>query len=76
MQTLSPHLLRSLLAQPDVVMPLPHTALDRLDRSQVVQLKLQLDAPIEPLGLLYRPDDADATVQLLIDFLVEQARGG
>jgi len=75
-QTLSPHLLRSLLAQPDVVMPLPHTALDRLDRSQVVQLKLQLDAPIEPLGLLYRPDDADATVQLLIDFLVEQARGG
>jgi len=74
-QTLSPHLLRSLLAQPDVVMPLPHTALDRIDSREVVQLKLQLDAPIEPLGLLHRPDDTGATVQLLIDFLVEQARG-
>lgn len=74
-QTLSPHLLRSLLAQSDVVMPVPHTALDRLDGSQVVQLRLQLDAPIEPLGLLYRPEDIGATVQLLIDFLVEQAAG-
>ncbi|SFM98574.1 LysR family transcriptional regulator [Variovorax sp. OV329] len=74
-QTLSPHLLRTLLAQPDVVMPVPHTSLDRLDRREVVQLPLQLDAPIEPLGLLYRPDDAGAAVQLLIDFLIEQAQG-
>ena len=74
-QTLSPHLLRTLLAQPDVVMPVPHTSLDRLDRRAVVQLPLQLDAPIEPLGVLYRPDDAGAAVQLLIDFLIEQAQG-
>lgn len=73
-QTLSPHLLRTLLAQPDVVMPLPHTALDRIGESDVVQLKLQLDAPIEPLGLLHRPEDTSAAAQSLIDFLVEQMR--
>lgn len=74
-QTLSPHLLGSLLAQPDVVIPVPHTMLDRIDPRDAVQLKLQLDAPIEPLGLLYRPDDVNATAQLLIDVLVEQAKG-
>ena len=74
-QTLSLHLLRSLLAQPDVVMPMPHSMLERIDPREAVQLRLQLDAPIEPLGLLYRPDDASAAVQLLIDVLVEQARG-
>lgn len=70
-QTLSPHLLRSLLAQPDVVMPIPHTSLDRIDPREVVQLKLQLDTPIDPLGLLYRPDEVSASAQLLIDVLVD-----
>lgn len=74
-QTLSLHLLRSLLAQPDVVMPMPHSMLERIDPREAVQLKLQLDAPIEPLGLLYRPDDASASMQLLIDVLVDQAKG-
>jgi DNA-binding transcriptional LysR family regulator len=76
-QTLSPHLLRSLLTEPDVVMPVPQTLLDRIDSSAVVQLKLaQLDAPIEPLGLLYRSGDDDNAVKtLLIDFLMEQAQG-
>jgi hypothetical protein len=74
---LSPHLLRSLLTEPDVVMPVPQTLLDRIDSSAVVQLKLaQLDAPIEPLGLLYRSGDDDNAVKtLLIDFLMEQAQG-
>lgn len=74
-QTLSAHLLRSLLAQPDVVVPIPQTSLDRIDPRDAVQLKLHLDAPIEPLGVLYRPDDAGAAVQLLIDVLADQAKG-
>jgi DNA-binding transcriptional LysR family regulator len=74
-QTLSPHLMASVLAQPDVVAPVPHTMLDRIDRSAVVELKLQMDAPIEPLGMLYRGDDVSGALALLIDFLTARATG-
>jgi DNA-binding transcriptional LysR family regulator len=73
MQTLSPQLLRSILAQPDVVAPVPRTVLDRIDRSAVVELKLPMHAPIEPLGMLYRTDNAVEPLSVLIDFLAARA---
>ncbi|HSW17432.1 MAG TPA: LysR substrate-binding domain-containing protein, partial [Ramlibacter sp.] len=72
-QTLSPFLLRSILAQPDVVVPVPHTVLDCIDRGAVVELRLNLHAPIEPLGMLYRADDAHGPLTVLIDFLAAAA---
>jgi len=72
-QVLAPHLLRVILAEPDVVVPVPHTVLDRLDREAVVELKLAVHAPIEALGMLYRPDNASGPLALLIDFLAARA---
>ena len=72
-QTLSPQLLRSILTQPDVVAPVPRTVLDRIDRSAVVELKLRMHAPIEPLGMHYRADNAVEPLSVLIDFLSARA---
>ncbi|WP_218509940.1 LysR substrate-binding domain-containing protein [Variovorax sp. dw_308] len=69
-QTLAPHLLRSMLAQPDVVVPVPHSLLDRLGRHGIVELPLELHAPIEPLGMLFRGSEAEGSLAVLIDFLV------
>jgi len=74
-QVLSPQLLRIVLAQPDVVVPVPHTVLDALDDAAVVVLKIDMHAPIEPLGMLYRADDASGPLALFIDFLTQQAAG-
>ena len=73
-QVRTPRLLRTILAQPDVVVPVPHTMLDGLDDSTVVELKLNMHAPIEPLGLLYRKHDASGSLELLIDFLLARAK--
>jgi DNA-binding transcriptional LysR family regulator len=74
-QALAPHLLLQILSRPDVVVPVPRTALDRLDRAAVVELKLDMHAPIDPLGMLYRIDSAEGPLALLIDFLAAQASG-
>jgi len=74
-QVLSPQLLRVVLTQPDVVVPVPHTVLDLLDDAAVVVLKVDMHAPIEPLGMMYRVEHASGPLALLIDFLTQQAAG-
>ena len=74
-QTLAPRLLLSMLSQPDVVVPVPLTLLDRLGRHGIVELPLDLQAPIEPIGLLFRSSDAEGALALLIDFLVAASQG-
>ena len=69
-QTLAPHLLLSMLAQPDVVVPVPLSLLERLLRHGIVQLPLELHAPIEPLGMLFREKEAEGSLAMLIDFLL------
>lgn len=69
-QTLSPRLLLSMLSQPDVVVPVPRTLLDRIGRHGIVELPLDLQAPIEPVGLLFRGSEAEGSLAMLIDFLV------
>lgn len=73
-QVLTPQLVRALLSQPDVVVPVPRTVLDQLDRSAVAELPLRMNAPIAPLGILYRTDNEVGPLQLLVDFLVAQAK--
>ncbi|MDT4890650.1 hypothetical protein FQZ97_1275270 [compost metagenome] len=53
---------------------MPRTVLDQLDRSAVVELPLRMNAPIAPLGILYRTDNAVGPLVLLVDFLVAQAK--
>ena len=72
-QVLSAQLLPVVLAEPGVVAPVPQTVLDRIDRSDVVELALDLHAPIEPLGMLYRSGDATGALAQLIDFLLAAA---
>jgi DNA-binding transcriptional LysR family regulator len=75
LQVLVPELLPAVLAEPGVLAPVPQCALDRLDGSRVQVLPLALDAPLEPLGMLYRQADADGTLaplQTLVDFLRSQ----
>ena len=75
-QVLAPELLPAVLAEPSVVAPVPQTTLDQLDRdrTRVVVLALDLHAPIEPLGMLYRAD-ADGVLAQLVAFLAAQAEG-
>lgn len=78
-QVLSAQLLPTVLAEPGVVAPVPRTVLDRIERNErndVVELALDLHAPIEPLGMLYRSSDATGALAQLIDFLSAAARGG
>lgn len=76
-QVLSAQLLPVVLAEPGVVAPVPQTVLDRIERSaDLVELALDLHAPIEPLGMLYRTGDAIGTLAQLIDFLSAAARVG
>lgn len=65
----------SMLSRPDVVVPVPLTLLDRLGRHGLVELPLDLQAPIEPIGLLFRSSDAQGALALLIDFLVASSQG-
>ncbi|MDT4890664.1 hypothetical protein FQZ97_1275460 [compost metagenome] len=57
-----------------MVVPVPRTVLDQLDRSAVAELPLRMNAPIAPLGILYRNDNEVEPLQLLVDFLVAQAK--
>ena len=45
-----------------------------LRRAAEAELPLRMNAPIAPLGILYRTDNAVGPLQLLVDFLVAQAR--
>lgn len=72
-QVLSAQLLPVVLAEPGVVAPVPQTVLDRIERSDVVELALDLHAPIEPLGMLYRAGDATGALAQLIHFLASAA---
>ncbi|KQP13146.1 LysR substrate-binding domain-containing protein [Pseudorhodoferax sp. Leaf267] len=72
-QVLAPALLPVVLAEPGVVAPVPQTVLDRIDRADVVELALDLHAPIEPLGMLYRTVDAHGALAQLIDYLAAAA---
>lgn len=72
-QVLSAQLLPVVLAEPGVVAPVPQTVMDRVDRADVVELALDLHAPIEPLGMLYRKADATGALAQLIDFLMAAA---
>lgn len=72
-QVLVPELLAAVLAEPGVLAPVPQSALDRLDSAAVQVLPLDLHAPLEPLGMLYRTADAQGPLAPLIGFLRTQA---
>lgn len=72
-QVLVPELLPTVLAEPGVLAPVPQSALDRLDSASVQVLPLDLQAPLEPLGMLYRAVDAGGPLAPLIGFLRTQA---
>lgn len=72
-QVLVPELLPTVLAEPGVLAPVPLSALDRLDGTRVQRLPLDLHAPLEPLGMLYRDSDALGPLARLVGFLRTQA---
>ncbi|RCW72859.1 LysR family transcriptional regulator [Pseudorhodoferax soli] len=72
-QVLVPELLPTVLAEAGVLAPVPQSALDRLDGALVQVLPLDLQAPLEPLGMLYRRSDAEGPLAPLVAFLSTQA---
>jgi DNA-binding transcriptional LysR family regulator len=77
-QVLVPELLPVVLAERGVLAPVPHSALDRLEGASVEVLPLALDAPLEPLGMLYRDADlgaALAPLDQLVQFLRDLGAG-
>lgn len=56
-QVLVPELLPTVLAEFGVLAPVPQSTLDRIAGASVQVLPLDLHAPLEPLGMLYRTAD-------------------
>lgn len=68
-QVLVPELLPAVLAETGVLAPVPQSALDRLEGVSVQVLPLALDAPLQPLGMLYRGGDLGASPASLEPFV-------
>lgn len=75
-QTLAPELLPQLLTEPDVVAPMPQSTLAGFGDEALVELALDIQIPIEPMGMLIRGGEQEPALVVLTDFLAARADPG